>query len=108
VVESIEVIRGAGSALYGANASWASINIVTKKPKEQGAFLEAGVEPGTIRSNLSWKTNGHLLGSVTFADRPLSYILISARHDQFDPPGCRFPAARPIKQTTQGVQVRAI
>jgi iron complex outermembrane receptor protein len=102
VVESIEVIRGAGSALYGANAFLGVINIVTKKPKEQGAFLEAGVEPGTIRSNLSWKTNGHLLGSVTFGDRPLSYILISARHDQFDRSGLQVPSGSPNQANYAG------
>jgi iron complex outermembrane receptor protein len=102
VVESIEIIRGAGSALYGANAFLGVINIVTKKPKQQGAFLEAGVEPGTVRSNLSWKSNGHLLGSVTFGDRPLSYILISARHDQFDRSGLRVPSGSPSQANYAG------
>jgi len=101
-VESIEVIRGAGSALYGANAFLGVINIVTKKPKEQGALLEAGVEPGTIRNNLSWKTNGHLLGSVTFGNRPLSYILLSARHAQFDRSGLQAPNGSPNQANFAG------
>lgn len=101
-VESVEIIRGAGSALYGANAFLGVINIVTKKPKEQGAFVEAGVEPGTIRNNPSWKTNGHLLGSVTFGDRPLSYILLSARHDQFDRSGLQVPNGSPNQANYAG------
>jgi len=34
-IEKIEVIRGAGSSLYGANAFQGIINIITKKPEEQ-------------------------------------------------------------------------
>ena len=81
VVESIEVIRGAGSALYGANAFLGVINIVTRKPKKSGSYLEVGSEPGTVGGNLSWKNNGHLLGSVTVGDNPRSYLLVAVRPD---------------------------
>jgi len=102
-VESIEVIRGAGSALYGANAFLGVVNIVTKKPKEQGAFLQAGVEPGMMRSNLSWKTNGNLLGSVTFGDKPTSYLLVAVHHDQFDRSGMHVPSGSPSAQDYAGL-----
>jgi len=42
-IKRIEVIRGPGSALYGANAFVAAINVIMKKPEDyQGASLLAG------------------------------------------------------------------
>jgi outer membrane receptor for ferrienterochelin and colicins len=102
-VESIEVIRGAGSALYGANAFLGVVNIVTRKPKEPGTFLQAGVEPGLVRSNLSWKTNGNLLGSVTFGDKPKSYLLVAVHHDEFDRSGLHVPSGSPSAQDYAGL-----
>lgn len=100
VVESIEVIRGAGSALYGANAFLGVINIVTRKPKEKGSFLETGAEGGSTHGNLGG--SGHLLGSVTVGDNPLSYILVSARHEQFNRSGLSVPDGSPSQQDYAG------
>lgn len=49
-VERIEVIRGPGSALYGANAVTGVINIITRKPGEGGNLLhvDAG-DPGYVQ-----------------------------------------------------------
>ncbi len=55
-VEQIEVIRGPGSVLYGANAFSAVINVITRKPGEiEGAELTAGGgSHDTERYNLLW------------------------------------------------------
>lgn len=46
-VEAIEVIRGPGSALYGANAFLAVVNVITRKPTEsEGALAYTG---GAVR-----------------------------------------------------------
>jgi iron complex outermembrane receptor protein len=103
-VESIELIRGAGSALYGANAFLGVINIVTKKPKERGSFVETGAEAGTIRTHLGG--SGHLLGSVAVGNKPLSYLMVSVRHDQFDRSGLQAPSESPSQQTYAGVSSR--
>ena len=41
-IERIEVVRGAGSALYGGNAMGGVINIITKTPKQLEASATAG------------------------------------------------------------------
>jgi len=41
-IERIEVVRGPGSALYGADAFNGVINIITKKPGEGGSGFNAG------------------------------------------------------------------
>ena len=38
-IERIEVIRGAGSSLYGANAFQGIVNIITKNPEDQKGFF---------------------------------------------------------------------
>jgi iron complex outermembrane receptor protein len=57
-VERIEVVRGPGSALYGANAFAGVINIITKKPGEGRSGFKAGIG-----------TNGNAFGSVTVSRR---------------------------------------
>jgi outer membrane receptor for ferrienterochelin and colicins len=99
-VESIEVIRGAGSALYGANAFLGVINIVTRKPRESGTAVETGAEAGTIRTHLGG--GGHLQGSIAVGERPLSYLMVSVRHDQFDRSGLQAPSGSPSQQDYAG------
>ncbi len=36
-VDRVEIVRGGGSALYGANAVGGVVHVITKKPKEEGA-----------------------------------------------------------------------
>jgi outer membrane receptor for ferrienterochelin and colicins len=100
VVESIEVIRGAGSALYGANAFLGVINIVTRKPNQSGSTVEARGEAGTTHGNPGG--SGHVLGSVTVGDNPRSYLLVSASHDQFNRSGLQVPNGSPSQQDYVG------
>jgi iron complex outermembrane receptor protein len=47
-IERIEVIRGPGSSLYGANAFLGTVNIVTKRARDlKPVYLQAGVGPDT-------------------------------------------------------------
>lgn len=52
-VERIEVVRGAGSALYGSNAIAGVINIITKKP----------LDPWTADASLGYNSTGQWSGS---------------------------------------------
>jgi iron complex outermembrane receptor protein/vitamin B12 transporter len=45
-VERIEVIRGSGSAIYGADAMGGVVNIVTRRGKGPGAQASVGIEGG--------------------------------------------------------------
>ncbi|NOT11476.1 MAG: TonB-dependent receptor [Methylococcaceae bacterium] len=57
-IERVEVIRGPGSALYGADAFAGVINIVTKKAKEmKGATV--GVRAGNWNTQSTWGQYGH-------------------------------------------------
>ncbi len=53
-IEKIEILRGPGSSLYGANAMFGVINVITKKPEDtQGTLFSATLgDPETISSTL--------------------------------------------------------
>ena len=46
-VERIEVIRGAGSAIYGADAIGGVVNIVTRRSQKEGVQVSGSAEAGT-------------------------------------------------------------
>jgi len=57
-IERIEVVKGAGSALYGSNAIAGVINIITKKPSLKPTF--------NISTSLgSYNTNNHTISAST-------------------------------------------
>lgn len=55
-IASLELIRGPGAALYGANASSGIVNVVTKQPKfsQGGQFRIAGGDLSTLNSDFRW------------------------------------------------------
>jgi outer membrane receptor for ferrienterochelin and colicins len=69
-VERIEVVRGAGSVLYGTGALFGVVNVVTRRPAP-GAHAEAGAGIGTLgtqvgRATVSARSDaGELLASAT-------------------------------------------
>ncbi|MDX2465627.1 MAG: TonB-dependent receptor [Porticoccus sp.] len=64
-IEKIEVIRGPGSSLYGADAFAGVINIVTKGADGEESF-EAGVRYGTYNTKDYWFTGGGSIGDFKY------------------------------------------
>jgi iron complex outermembrane receptor protein len=56
-ISRIEVIRGPGSALYGADAFAGTINIITKSSEEIGG-TQAGVRLGSFDTGEAWLLHG--------------------------------------------------
>jgi len=59
LIERVEIIRGPGSSLYGSNAFFGVINVITKK----GGDFKGGELSGSIASFDSYK------GRITYGDR---------------------------------------
>ena len=74
-VDRIEVVRGPGGTLWGANAVNGVINIITKKASETQGLLASGgggsLERafGTARYGAALGENAHLRGYVKYFDR---------------------------------------
>ncbi len=64
-ISKIEVIRGPGSALYGADAFAGVINIVTEDADGSEKF-EAGARYGTYNTKEYWASKKGLIGNVAF------------------------------------------
>ncbi|MFC1524382.1 TonB-dependent receptor plug domain-containing protein [Thermodesulfobacteriota bacterium] len=60
-IKRIEVVRGPGSALYGANAFIAVINIVTKDATDINGLI-GSVTAGSFDTQKYWMTGGTVLG----------------------------------------------
>jgi len=45
-IEQVEVMKGAGSALYGSNAMGGVINIITKKPQADSSYADVSIYSG--------------------------------------------------------------
>jgi outer membrane receptor for ferrienterochelin and colicins len=60
-IERIEVIRGPGSAIYGADAFAGVINVITKKPAEMTG-ASAGIRAGSFKRRDAWGQYGGNLG----------------------------------------------
>jgi len=87
-VASIEVVRGTGSALYGANAFLGVVNIVTRKPDKPGARLQLTAEGGLVNGRLAGAEQ--VYGSVAFGEGE-SFVTFSFRAEQVDRSGLLVP-----------------
>jgi len=65
VIERIEIIRGPGSALFGADASAGVINVITKAAS-QIEYSEVGARSGSFNTRSAWIQHGDKLGKFDF------------------------------------------
>lgn len=86
-IEQIEVIRGAGSVLYGTNAFSGVINIVTQKNKENSATLRGrygSYNTGQAEGEFAWK-NSEASITGAFRHRASDGWLTSANDERKNP-----------------------
>lgn len=80
-IERIEVIRGTGSALYGANAYLGIVNIITKSPKElEGFFVEGSY--GNLNQTFSSLRYGHQFGDKLWLKMTVGYENIDQKDER--------------------------
>ena len=80
MVERVEIVRGGGSALFGASAIGGTINIITKEPSENSAELAHTITGATNGStSLDNNTTGNV-SVVTTNGRAGFYLYGQSRH----------------------------
>jgi iron complex outermembrane receptor protein len=95
-VKQIEIVRGPGSAVWGANAVGGVMNIRTKSPAEMqgGLFTLAAGEVGTREASVRWAEKRNTIGYTLSA----SYFEQDAwPRDNTLPNGAPFPAGYAFK-----------
>lgn len=85
-IERIEVVKGAGSALYGSSALGGVINVITKEATEGSEFrfrLFSGMYDNPRYKEWKWspkrRFNSGILGTYGSRSGPLSYIVSLGR-----------------------------
>lgn len=66
LISRLEIVRGPGSALYGADAYSGVINIITKGPAE-AAGTEFGVRTASFSTRDAWVQHGGKVGQLEYA-----------------------------------------
>jgi len=101
MVDRVEVIRGGGSALYGANAIAGVVNIITKEPTRNfvnvdhsSSYLESGAYDINTSINASVVTDNHKAGLFLFA--------VQRNRKQYDRDGDGFSDIPLLNSTTAG------
>ena len=102
MVERIEVVRGAGSALYGSSAIGGTVNIITKIPQE-GTY-----DFGTTFQNINGEANDFILsGNVTTINRSRNAgatVFVNKRdRDWYDHNGDNFSELPQLRNNSFGV-----
>jgi vitamin B12 transporter len=64
LIERVEIVKGARSALYGTDAIGGVINIITRK--SDGDYLDAGVEAGSFGTQAGHISGGARAGAAEF------------------------------------------
>lgn len=101
MIERVEVMRGGGSALYGANAIAGTINIITKEPLNNLFHISHNL---TAIGNKSYDNNTSLNTSLVNGQRNAGiYLFGNSRHRQaYDADGDGFSEISRQKLTTLG------
>ena len=80
MIERVEIVRGGGSALFGASAIGGTINIITKEPSENSAELAHTITGATTGSTAFDNNTTGNVSVVTTNGRAGFYLYAQSRH----------------------------
>ena len=103
MIDRIEVIRGGGSAMYGANAIAGVVNIITKEPVRN--FLQIA-NTSMVNEHAGYDIHTDLNGSILSENRKIgAYIFASHRtRSAYDRDGDGFSEVPQMRSTTAGTR----
>ena len=103
MVDHVEVVRGGGSALYGANAIAGVVNIVTKEPTRN--FINLSNTSSMLRRN-AYDINTTLNASVISENQKIGAFLFAVQRNrnQYDHDNDGFSDIPKLNSTTAGVR----
>lgn len=100
MIERIEVVRGGGSALYGAGAVGGTVNVITKAP-ENGAF-----DFGYTHQNIKGANEHILSGNTTLLteneNAGATFFINKRKRDWWDANGDNFSEAPALENSSFG------
>ena len=104
MIDRIEVIRGGGSAMYGANAIAGVVNIITKEPVRNFVNIS---NTSMINEKAGYDIHTDLNASVMSENRKIgAYIFASHRtRSPYDRDGDEFSEVPKLRSTTAGTRV---
>ena len=92
-VERIEVVRGPASALYGSSAMGGVINIITRKPTEEGFKTTVGTKFGRYNT---WQNKLYHTGAID----KFSYAISGSMLSRAVSTSCRNTVPKPVQTGT--------
>lgn len=102
MVDRVEIIRGAGSALYGGNAIAGTVNIITKEPIANGFEVMANQAwTGLSDPDFTLSASGSLVGPEL--DRGLRFFGYRRDREAWDADGDGFSEMTRLDNTTLGM-----
>lgn len=104
MIDRIEVVRGGGSAMYGANAIGGVVNIITKEPVRN--FVNIANTSG-VNERGAYDINTQLNASVMSENRKIGAYLFAAHRSRspYDRDGDGFTEVPQLRTTTAGARV---
>ncbi len=104
MIDRIEVIRGGGSAMYGANAIAGVVNVITKEPVRNFVNLS---NTSSVNEKVGYDINTDLNASVMSENRKIgAYLFASHRtRSNYDRDNDGFSDVPRLRSTTAGTRV---
>ncbi|MBR3647503.1 MAG: TonB-dependent receptor [Paludibacteraceae bacterium] len=104
MIDRVEVIRGGGSALYGANAIAGVVNIITKEPVRNFVNLS---NTSSVNERASYDINTDLNASVMSENRKIGAYLFASHRSRspYDRDNDGFTDVPLLRTTTAGTRV---